>query len=199
MRFVLTSPDFVYGLHPRSGFPLILNSDMEPAEPFHSYLIWRCLGKGDELDTKTWEAYGRAIWGFFRFLDANNLTWNQPFRSPGEGVVAMYRDWQVTDLKLDAGTINKRLRQVVQFYEWAKTKAFIDDLPFGYKQVTRRGVEHDLAHKTGGELTNEKANVEVNEWDKEPAFLTASQLLVARGEIRSTSQRLLWILWREWG
>jgi site-specific recombinase XerD len=167
---------------------------MEPAEPYHSYLIWRCLGKGASLDAKTWEAYGRAIWDFSRFLEANKFIWNQPFSSPGEGVVAMYRDWQVTDLKLDAATINQRLRQVVQFYEWAKTRGFINDLPFAYQQVTRRGVEQDLAHITGGDLTFNKANVEVDEWDKEPAFLTAGQLVIGRQQIRSTSQRLLWDL-----
>jgi site-specific recombinase XerD len=150
MRFLLTSPEFVYGMHPRPGFPLILNDGMEPAEPFHSYLMWRLLGKGAALDQKTWEAYGRAIWDFARFLQANNLTWNQPFSAPGEGVVAVYRDWQVTDLKLDAGTINQRLRQVVELYEWARGKGLISELPFLYKEVTRRGIEHDLAHKTGG-------------------------------------------------
>ena len=111
MRFVLTSEDFVYAMRARPGFPLILDDDMVPAEPLHSYLMWRLLGKGAALDQKTWEAYGRAIWDFARFLQANQLTWNQPFDSPGEGVVAMYRDWQVMDLKLQAVTINKRLRQ----------------------------------------------------------------------------------------
>lgn len=194
MRFALTSSEFVYGMRPRPGFPLLLNDEMEPAEPFHDYLIWRLLGKGAALDQKTWEAYGRAIWDFARFLHANNLTWNQPFTAPGEGVVAMYRDWQVTDLKLDAGTINQRLRQVVGLYEWAQGKGLISELPFLYKEVTRRGVQHDLAHKTGGAQTTEQADVHVPEWEKEPAFLTAGQLVVGRQEIRSTSQRLLWDL-----
>lgn len=157
MRFVLASQEFVYGMRPRPGFPFILDGDMQPAEPFHSYLLWRLLGKGTALNQKTWEAYGRAVWDFARFLEANGLTWDQPFNAPGEGVVAMYRDWQVTDLKLDPGTINQRLRQVVQLYEWAKGKGLIHELPFDYEQVTRRRVEHDLAHKTGGMQIVEKA------------------------------------------
>ena len=194
MRFVLTSEDFVYGMRPRPGFPLILDDELEPAEPFHSDLMWRLLGKGAVLDRKTWEAYGRALWDFSRFLQGNALTWNQPFAAPGEGVVAMYRDWQVTDLKLDAVTINQRLRQVVELYEWTHGKGLIEELPFDYKQVTRRGIEHDLAHKTGGVQTTERADVQVPEWEKEPAFLIAEQLVVGRQEIRSTSQRLLWDL-----
>jgi integrase/recombinase XerD len=194
LRFILSSDEFMYARRPRPGFPIILNSAMEPAEPFHSYLMWRLLDSGNDLDKKTWESYGRAIWDFAKFLEANDLSWNQPFEAIGEGVVKRYRDWQVTDLKLDAGTINARLRQVVQMYEWAKREGLISNLPFTYKEVTRRGVEHDLAHKTGGVQTTAQPNVLVDEWVKDLAFLTAEQLRVARGEIRSTSQRLLWDL-----
>jgi integrase/recombinase XerD len=194
VRFILTSEDFVYAMRPRPGFPIILNSQMEPAEPFHSYLVWRLLGKGAVLDPKTWDAYGRAIWDFARFLEANDLRWDQPFVVPGDGVVAMYRDWQATDLGLDAGTINQRLRQVVAFYEWAQRNHLITDLPFGYRYVTRRRVENDLAHKTGSEQVNEQANVLVTEWEKDPAFLTAGQLAAGRQAIRSASQRILWDL-----
>lgn len=189
MRFVLTSDHFVYAMRPRPGFPLILDDDMQPADPFHSYLMWTLLDKGSALDTKTWESYGRAIWDFARFLDANGLCWNQPFSAPGKGVVVAYRDWQI-DLHLDAGTINQRLRQVVGMYEWAMDRNLIQKIPFEYKQVTRRGVESDLAHKTGGVQTSLQPNVLVDEWQKEAAFLTAEQLAVARPEIRSGSQRL---------
>lgn len=194
MRFILASEEFVYARRPRPGFPLILNAAMEPAEPFHSYLMWRLLESGNDLDEKTWESYGRAIWDFAKFLGENGHSWNQPFNAVGEGVVKQYRDWQVLDLELDPGTINARLRQVVQMYEWAKTQRLISVLPFSHGEVKRRGVQHDLAHKTGGEQTHNKANVMVDEWIKDPAFLTAEQLRVARGEIRSTSQRLLWDL-----
>lgn len=128
MRFVLASDDFVYAMRPRPGFPLILNGQMEPAEPFHSFLMWLLLERGGDLDEKTWESYGRAIWDFAKFLDANRLTWNQPFNAPVDGVVVMYRNWQVRDLRLDAGTINQRLRLVVKMYEWAQRKGTIAGL-----------------------------------------------------------------------
>lgn len=184
----------MYGGTPRPGFPLILNTEMDPAEPFHSYLIWRLLGKGDVLEQKTWEAYGRAIWDFVKFLEANSLQWDTCCEAPGVGVVAIYRNWQITDLHLNARTINQRLNQIVNFYEWSEQRGMIANLPFNYKQVTRRGVKHDLAHVTDGKQTKDKANVFLNEWDKEPAFLTANQLRVGRNNIRSVSQRLLWDL-----
>lgn len=161
MRFVLTSSEFVYGMRPRPGFPLILNDEMEPAGPFHNYLTWRLLGKGAALDQKTWEAYGRAIWDFARFLQANNLTWNQPFTAPGEGVVAMYRDWQVTDLKLDAGTINQRLRQVVELYEWAQGKGLIGELTPAYNRV-KEGLR--LTHAQEKELSSTQGRKIPRRW-----------------------------------
>ncbi|CAN7548435.1 site-specific integrase [Acidovorax sp. LjRoot66] len=194
MRYITATEDFIYANLPKSGFPLILNSEMEPVEPFHSYLIWRLLGKGNDLNVKTWEAYGRAIWDFAKFLDENELKWNQNFESPGTGVVVIYRNWQISQLRLDAATINSRLKQVVDFYEWAQDHGMIVDLPFSYRFVTRRGVQSDLAHLTHGQQDVEKADVLVGEWDKDPVFLTADQLAIGREEIRSTSQRLLWDL-----
>lgn len=193
MRFVLASEDFQYANRSRPGFPLILNSAMEPSWPEHSYLMSSLLGKGVALDIKTWDSYGRAIWDFARFLDANDLTWDQPFTAPGNGVVVMYRDWQV-DLKLDSGTINHRLRLVVKMYEWAMDSRLIHDVPFEYRYVTRRAVDSALAHKTGGEQTTAQPTILVDEWEKEPAFLTSEQLVVARREIRSASQKLLFDL-----
>ena len=42
MRFVLTSPEFVYGMHPRPGFPLILNDEIR-ASTYSSLLTFAML------------------------------------------------------------------------------------------------------------------------------------------------------------
>lgn len=194
MRLVFSTKDFICGGRPRPGFPLILGDDMTPAEPFHGHLRWLLLERGKALDLKTWENYGRHLWDFASFLHANNQAWNQPFRSEGESVVRVYRDWQAQDLKLDPGTINRRLRIVTGFYSWALERQMLERLPFTYSDVTVHGIEHDLAHLTGGSRTVSKPDVMLDEWEKEPAFLTAEQLKVARLSIRSTSQRLLFDL-----
>ncbi|MDR7298264.1 integrase [Pelomonas aquatica] len=193
MRFVLSSDRFVFAEQPRPGFPLILDARMEPAEPFHSYLIWRLLDAGAALDSKTWESYGRALWDFAKFLDANGLTWNQPFSSPGHGVVVRYRDWQIS-LRLDAGTINQRMRLVVGLYEWAARKKQIRSLPFHYREVTPRSTRRYASNRNAAHLAISRPNVLLAEWEKEPAFLLANQVKQARREIRSTSQRLLFDL-----
>ncbi|MDZ7653421.1 MAG: site-specific integrase [Burkholderiaceae bacterium] len=194
MRLLLAKADFVFGARARPGFPLILNDHMEPAQPFHAYLRHRLLEQGKPLDVKTWEAYGRRLWDFARFLHANRLDWDQPFDSHGQSVVRNYRDWQAQDLKLDPTTVNDRLEVVTGMYRWALERRMIERLPFAYSDVTVHGIEHDLAHVTGGRQVFGQPDVLLNEWEKEPAFLTAEELRVARKSIRSTSQRLLFDL-----
>ena len=132
---------------------------MVPAQPFHDYLHHYLLGRGKALDVKTWEAYGRRLWDFARFLHANGLEWDQPFESYGTSVVRVYRDWQAADLGLEPSTINDRLKQVTDFYKWAHKKELIDNLPFGQSDVTVRGIEHDLMHATGGKKITPRADV----------------------------------------
>ncbi|WP_423379495.1 tyrosine-type recombinase/integrase [Burkholderia sp. LMG 32019] len=194
MRLVFSTADFVYAGRPRPGFPLILGDDMTPAQPFHGYLRWLLLESGKALDLKTWENYGRHLWDFASFLHANHVTWNQPFRSVGESVVSVYRDWQARDLKLNPGTINRRLRIVTGFYNWALDRKLLERLPFAYSDRTILGIEHNLSHVSGGVRTVSKPDVLLSEWEKDPVFLTAEQLRVARSSIRSTSQRLLFDL-----
>lgn len=194
MRLVFTTEDFFYAGRPRPGFPLILSDEMTPAQPFHGFLRWLLLERGKALDVKTWENYGRHIWDFANFLHANHVAWNEPFRSEGESVVRVYRDWQAQDLKLDPGTINRRLRIVAGFYRWALERGMLEKLPFTYSEVTVRGIQHDMAHVTVGSQTVSKPNVLLDEWEKEPAFLTADELRIARAAIRTTSHRLLFDL-----
>jgi len=194
MRLAFSTGEFVYAGLPRPGFPLIIDDDMGPAQPFHSYLRSRLLEQGTLLDPKTWEAYGRRLWDFARFLQANELVWNQPFDTEGSSVVRRYRDWQMMDLALRPTTVNARLRLVADFYLWAWERALIDRLPFKQQDTTRYGVESDLSHITGGRCVSSRPDVLVDEWDEEPAFLTSEQIRISRASIRSTSQRLLFDL-----
>lgn len=194
MRLVFTTEDYIYAGRSRPGFPVILGGDMAPARPFHDYLHDHLLGRGKALDVKTWEAYGRRLWDFACYLHANGLTWDQPFIAHGQSVVRIYRDWQAQDLKLEPTTINDRLKTVTHFYKWALEKRLIQRLPFGYEDVKVSGIEHDLRHVTGGQAVFSRPNVLLDEWEKEPVFLTGTQIKLARESIRSMSQRLLFDL-----
>jgi integrase/recombinase XerD len=194
LRLVFTTEEYIFAGRSRPGFPVILGDDMAPAQPFHDYLHDYLLGRGKSLDVKTWEAYGRRIWDFASYLHANGLTWNQSFISRGQSVVRTYRDWQAQDLKLEPSTINDRLKTIAHFYNWTQVKGLIDLLPFGYEDTKVSGIENDLRHITGGQRVFHRPNILLDEWEKEPVFLTAPQIRLARESIRSASQRLLFDL-----
>ncbi|WP_434032979.1 tyrosine-type recombinase/integrase [Cupriavidus sp. a3] len=187
MRFVLATEDYIFANRPRPGFPLILNDDMTPAQPFHAYLRWRLLEKGKKLEIATWENYGRELWDYASYLHANGVAWDEPFDSEGQSVVTVYRDWQASDLKLDPSTINGRLERVVGMYEWAMRRGMIAKMPVSYSEV----VVHDTE---GGSRMLLSSDVLLDEWEEEPAFLTAEEVRTARSAIRSTAQRLLFDL-----
>lgn len=194
MRLVFTTEDFVYAGRPRPGFPLILGKNMEPAQPFDHFLTDTLLDSGKALDVKTWDAYGSRIWDFARYLDANGFAWDNLKPVPGATVLRIYRDWQAEDLALEPSTINPRLRTVLKFYSWAQKKGLIGELPFTTSDITVRGVESDFTHLTEGKAISKKSDLLLDEWTEEPEFLTAQQIAVARCNIRSMSQRLLFDL-----
>ncbi|KGS85475.1 integrase family domain protein [Burkholderia pseudomallei MSHR7334] len=108
------------------------------------------------------------VWDFARYLQANQLVWNQPFRSVGESVVSVYRDWQASDLKLEPGYINRRLMIVANLYRWAVERGMLDRLPFTYSDVRVHGIDHDLAHITGGVQTVSRPDMLLDEWEGAP-------------------------------
>lgn len=190
MRLIFTTTAYEYGGLSRPGLPLVLNDEMQPAEPFQSYLHHRLLGAGRPLDPKTWEAYGRRLWDFIRYLHANGLTWNMQIDDAGEGPVVTYRDWSRMELGLEATTVNSRLAVVINFYEWAFSRGLIGKLPFGYIE---KEVKHEtiLAHLGNEPHVLRKPSVMLTEWDEEPAFSTKDQLRVLLELNHSPTRRIL--------
>jgi site-specific recombinase XerD len=192
VRLIFSSPSFFFAGRSRPGFPILLGEDSKPLQPFQDFLIWWILERGKVLKPLTLEAYGRALWDFARFLQANSLQWNSGFSSVGESVVSRYRDWSLFELQLTERTVNARLRVVVTFFEWAYGMDLIDRLPFDYGSIRKH---------TGGLLVHvqepgsvAKANVLVREWQSLPQFLSIEQISVARGLAARTPHRLLFDL-----
>ncbi|WBM17247.1 site-specific integrase [Pseudomonas aeruginosa] len=101
---------------------------MEPAQSF----LWHTLVEsGEALSALTWEAYGRRLFDYFAFLEANGLAWNEESQADGLSVLSRYRDWSSGELELDPSTLNKRLNLIVRFYQWAKQRDLIAALPKG--------------------------------------------------------------------
>lgn len=194
MRLAFSTDDFVYAGRPRPGVPIILGDDMRPAQPFQDFLLWKLLGRGKKLSLLTFDSYGRRLWDFAMFLAANGLHWDDKAVAPGLSVVAKYRDWSAGELSLNPRTVNGRLRLVREFYEWARGRGLIRELPFTYSETRLANFDHMLAHLDAPERHIAKSNLDLREWAAMPEFLTIEQLRAVRAVLRSPGQRLLFDL-----
>jgi len=121
MRLVFATEDLTLAGRSFVGFPLLVGSDGWPVEPAQSFLWHILIEVGEALSISTWEAYGRRLFDYFAFLEANGLSWNEESVANGLSVLARYRDWSSGELGLDPGTVNKRLGLIVRFYRLGQT------------------------------------------------------------------------------
>lgn len=130
MRLVLATPEFSFDGRSYAGFPLLLANDMAALEPAHSFLFETLIGSRGIQSKLTWEAYGRRLYDYFAFLEANGLEWDAEPVGKGLTPFAKYRDWSLGEIALDRSTVNHRLTLVARFYQWCATKGLIKNLPF---------------------------------------------------------------------
>lgn len=176
MRLVFATKDLSRAGRSFEGFPLLIGAEGWPIEPAQSFL-WHILVEcGESLSDLTWEAYGRHLYDYFAFLEANQLAWND--KSPVHGLsnLARYTDWSIGELGLDPGTVNRRLALIVRFYRWAKQHKLIATLPFGEKKVRAARYSGLLSHINQSGSVRTKASVMVRERRRSTKFLTKNQV-----------------------
>lgn len=176
MRLVFATNDLTLLGRSFEGFPLLIGADGWPVEPAQSFLWHVLVESAESFSILTWEAYGRRLFDYFAFLEANQLTWNDETPAHGLSVLSKYRDWSIGELTLDPRTVNNRLALVIRFYRWAKRHNLIAVLPFGEKLV--KAVPHSglLSHVATPGAKNTKISVIVREHKRPTKFLTKSQV-----------------------
>jgi len=194
MRLLFATDDLVRAGRSFKGFPLLLDDDCWPLEPAQTFL-WETLAGTGAINSKlTWEHYGRWLYDFFAFLNANGLQWNETHQPTGLSVVARYKDWSLGQLRLKPSTVNLRLSLVVRFYEWAKRNGYIEYVPYAYREIHRDRAYGLLSHAVDSGAVVMKPDVKVREYEAPPKFLTDEQVRVCRKARLSDSQRLLFDL-----
>lgn len=176
MRLVFATKDLTLAGRSFEGLPLLIGADGWPVEPAQTFLWHTLVGSGESLSLLTWEAYGRRMYDYFSFLEANDLAWNT--KSPAHGLSALsrYRDWSIGELALDPGTVNNRLALIVKFYRWAKQRNLIVVLPFGEKKVRVTPHSGLLSHVTQPGAQSTRASVMVRDRRRLAKFLTKEQV-----------------------
>ena len=199
MRLAFTTSSFVYAGLPRPGLPIILGDDMSPVQPVQDFIIHKLLGQGKKLSPLTWTDYGRRLWDYFAFLDANSIVWDDPSSVVGKGPVARYKAWSLTEAGVTARTLNSRLRLIAEFYEWAVQIGAIEAVPYGYEERRVSARDQFLKHAVDHNATVERPDIFVQEWSSLPEFLAKEQVkaCLASVALKRASRRLLFdLMWR---
>jgi integrase len=173
------------------GFPLLIDNDGWPLEPAQSFL-WHTLVESGRIESRlTWETYGRRLYDYFAFLDANGLRWDAGPTPHGLSVVAKYRDWSLGELGINPSTLNKRLNLVVRFYEWCKNRDYVSHLPFGRRDVWTPAKEGLLSHVNHPRSMALRPTVMARERKPTIKLLTKDQVRICFATRMDPSHRLL--------
>jgi len=194
MRLVFATKDLTLAGRSFEGFPLLIGSDGWPVQPAQSFLWHTLIESGESLSTLTWEAYGRRLYDYYAFLEANKLAWNDETPAHGLSVLSRYRDWSIGELALDPRTVNNRLALIVRFYRWTKQQKMIKMLPFSEKRFQVVAHSGLLSHSTRQGKEGSKASIMVRERKRLTKFLTKDQVKVCLALDADPSHQILFHL-----
>lgn len=104
---------------------------------------------------KSWHSTARALYDYFSFLQAHNLSWDDVDRGEAKTLLAAYRDYCFETSLLERNTVRQRLMYVCEFYEFAQSERWVSKLPFGYesRMVMRGGGFLTHVDASGGQTT----------------------------------------------
>ncbi|MGF1728729.1 tyrosine-type recombinase/integrase [Photobacterium kasasachensis] len=127
-------------------FPVLVRKDGDIFVEALEFLIYYCIKRGRVQSYRSWETFGRDIYDYFAFLEANNLDWKKIQSRQDETLLAIYRDASMSYFNIGATTINRRLRLAIQFYQYAYNHGWVKTLPYELEAVTVRKPKQFLAH-----------------------------------------------------
>jgi integrase/recombinase XerD len=175
MRLIKATEDFKLHNHSYADFPLIVNSEMELVKEVHQFLIYYCITRGRVQSKNTWWRYGQDLYDYFGYLEGGGLNWRSGLANTQHSVIASYRDWSV-GLGLSNKTINGRLRTIIQFYEFALRKHWIESVPFDIETVIINKQKGFLAHTDKSGNTKRTPDVMLKEKVKLLQILTKGEV-----------------------
>ncbi|WP_019894846.1 tyrosine-type recombinase/integrase [Hydrogenovibrio halophilus] len=193
MRLIRATNDFKLHGHSYEDFPLIVNSEMELETEVHQFLIYFCITRGRVESKNTWWRYGQDLYDYFGYLEGNGLDWRSKMADTQHSVIAAYRDWSVS-LGLSSKTINGRLRTIIQFYEFAQRKHWIESVPYDIETVIINKGKGFLAHTDRSGNQKNAVNVMLKEKVAALQVLTKQEVKILMAHPCFISQHLIYRL-----
>lgn len=149
MELIFSGEDFKIGGASYTNFPILLNCNNDVFTEALEFFVFYLLERGSIQSKASWKTLAQDLYDFFAFCEANKLNWrNVKDRTDGT-LLSIYRDVSMSKFSVSASTINRRLRFIIKFYQFAVNKRWLDQLPYGFTSV--------LVHQTRGFLVHTRA------------------------------------------
>jgi len=191
MELFLATEDFKIKGVAYTGFPIIVNAQMELVEEAFDFLVRYCIKRGRVQSPKSWAAYGQSIYDFLGFLEANNWDWRNISVNRDSTILAAYRDWSLGKLGLSVTTVNYRIRIIIKFYQNALRQGWVDSLPYELEDVYVSKPKGFLAHTDASGGVKVSPDVMLKEKFTQIKVLSKSQIKAFLGEIKNPTQHLV--------
>lgn len=131
-----------------TGFPILITEDGKVVREALLFCIHHLIRRGRVESKKSWETYGKALYQFFGWCEANGIDWSNVGNDREATILAEFRDWNLSPEggSLSARTVNARLRLLVAFYRYAVNKGWVESAPYLMETVMVRQRNQFLAH-----------------------------------------------------
>jgi integrase/recombinase XerD len=152
MKLIFSTDSFKVGNRSYEGFPILLHDNMQTFMEGLNFLIYYCIKRGRVGSKNSWVTYGRDLYDFFAFVDANELDWRNITSRIDSHILSVYRDAALKDFQLAESTVNRRLGLLVKFYKYAMQHGWVSALPYEIEEIRINQPKGFLAHtdKSGG-------------------------------------------------
>lgn len=134
MKIIWSTGDFKPNGAPVEGFPILLGADGMINATIHDYLVELLLQSARCPSRATWANYAYSLAGFFSYLEDASRSWKEEPLHGRTSVVSDYRR-ELVRAGLKRSSINAKLECVARFYQYARSRGFIDGLPFAMVPV----------------------------------------------------------------
>ena len=115
-----------------TGFPILVTEDGKVVREALLFCIYHLIRRGRVESKKSWETYGKALYQFFGWCEANGIDWSNVGNDREATILAEFRDWNLSPEggSLSARTVNARFCLLVAFYRHAVNNGWVESAPY---------------------------------------------------------------------
>ena len=158
MELFFSTAKFRLNGHSYTGFPILITEEGKVVSEALDFCITYLIKRGRVQSPKSWVTYGKALYQFLGWAEANAIDWRDVGNDRESTILAEFRDWNLSSEggSLSAVTINARLRLLCAYYRHAVNKGWVETVPYDIETVTVRQPKGFLAHvdASGGERSS---------------------------------------------